>query len=193
MTHPSPTAATSASPPPRGEGLGVGGRPRHTTAKPRPDTELGPRQIPFSAAREVPGRGRDSIAPCLAALLLASPLSAQIIPTGSPKADILLTTALNEQRAFLTCSSLDAYSHGFIVDNWTRDSAAAVATLTEHKVPPEAIAAFQMAAKLENLLPAPDTPIEDVIRFCDGFPDWQVTYARLGFTILSLKLPGAFQ
>lgn len=25
MTHPSPTAATSASPPPRGEGLGVGG------------------------------------------------------------------------------------------------------------------------------------------------------------------------
>ncbi len=28
MPHPSPTIAKSASPPPRGEGLGVGGRPR---------------------------------------------------------------------------------------------------------------------------------------------------------------------
>jgi hypothetical protein len=30
MPHPSPTAAKSASPPPRGEGMGVGGRPQTT-------------------------------------------------------------------------------------------------------------------------------------------------------------------
>lgn len=140
------------------------------------------------------GRVRIHGAPWLAlSVALATQATAQVIPTGFPQADILLSQAITEQRAFLTCSALDAYSHGFILDNWQKDSAAAVAILTDRKVPPEAIAAFQAAAKPENLMPAPDTPIEDVIQFCEGSPDWQVAYARFDFTILAQKLPEALK
>ena len=127
------------------------------------------------------------------AFLLPLPTLAQIIPTGSPAADILLTQALGEQHIFLTCSSLDAYSHGFIVEGWQRDVAAATATLTANAVAPEAIAAFTEAAKVENLLPDPDTPFEDVKQLCDANPDWQTRFAQLNWTILELKLPSAFE
>lgn len=131
--------------------------------------------------------------PLLTALLLALPAQAQIIPTGSPAADILLSQAIAEQRVFLTCSSLDALSHGFIVDGWTRDVSAAVATLEVNNAPPEAITAFTEAAKLENLLPAPETPYSELRQLCDSHPDWQTLYAQLNFTILELKLPRAFE
>jgi hypothetical protein len=129
----------------------------------------------------------------LAALLLTSPAHAQIIPTGSPAADILLTQALGEHRVFLTCSSLDGLSHPLILQNWQREVASAVATLSANNTPAEAIAAFTEAAKPENLLPAEDTPYSEVKQFCDAYPDWQTDYARLTFTILELKLPRVFE
>ena len=132
-------------------------------------------------------------APLLTLALLATPATAQIIPTGTPAADIVLTQALGEQRVFLTCSSLDAYSHGFIVEGWQRDVAAATATLTANAVAPEAIATFIEAASLENLLPDPDTPYSEVKELCDAYPLWQADYARLSFTILKLKLPRVFE
>jgi hypothetical protein len=128
---------------------------------------------------------------CLACL--ARPAAAQIIPTGSPAADILLTQAIAEQRVFLTCSSLDAVSHGYVVQGWDRDVASAIATLTRNNVVPEAIAAFSDAARLETLLPAPDTPYSEVRQLCDAHPDWQTTYGRLDWTILELKLPKVFE
>ncbi|MGL4236110.1 hypothetical protein [Tabrizicola sp.] len=172
MTHSTPTAAPSTTPPPRGEGPGVGGRPT--------------RRVPIHGA---PLLG----APLLIALLLATPTLAQIIPTGSPTADILLTTAITEQRVFLTCSSLDATSHPLIVKGWLRDTQAAITTLKANNVPPEAIAAFTEAAKVENVLPAPDTPYSDVKALCDANPDWQATLAQLNFTLLELRLPEAFE
>jgi hypothetical protein len=167
LTH--PAAATSASPTPRGTGLGVevGGHQRQS------------RRVRYSAP--------------LLTLLLTSPAAAQIIPTGSPAADILLTQALAEHRVFLTCSSLDGLAHPLILQNWQRDVTAATATLTANTAPAEAIAAFTAAAKPENLLPAEDTPWSEVKQFCDATPDWQTDYARLNFTILNLKLPRVFE
>lgn len=129
----------------------------------------------------------------LAALLLATPLSAQIIPTGKPAADILLSQAITEHRVFLTCSALDPATHRQIIENWQRDVEAATAALRSAKVPPEAITAFTTAAQPENLLPAPDTPFEDIRQLCDGQPDWAIRYARLTFTLLEFTLPGALQ
>ena len=134
---------------------------------------------------------RGLAAVCIGAF--AGPAPAQIVPTGTPAADILLSRALAEQRVFLTCSALDAQSHGFIVKGWEREVAAALATLTANNVPPEAIAAFTEAARLQNLLPAPDTPFSEVQQFCAATPDWQTTYARLEWTILELNLPRVFE
>jgi hypothetical protein len=168
MTHPLPTTATNTSPPPRGEGLGVGGC-SHVL-----------RRMRYSAR-------------FLATLLLTTPATAQIIPTGTPAVDILLSQAITEQRVFLTCSSLDSLAYPLIVQGWQADAAAAIATLTAKNVAAEAIAAFTEAAKPENLLPAPDTPYEDVKQFCDAHPDWQTTLAQLGFTVLDRHLPKAFE
>lgn len=137
-------------------------------------------------------RPRNLGAPLLT-LLLTTPTLAQVIPTGTPAADILLSQAISEHRVFLTCSALDGYVHPLVLQNWQREVDAATATLTENHVAPEAIAAFTEAAKPENLLPAPDTPWAEVVEFCDTYPDWQADYARLNFTILELKLPPVFE
>jgi hypothetical protein len=128
-----------------------------------------------------------------ALLLHSPPVLAQIIPTGTPAADILLSRALSEQRIFLTCSSLDGYAHPLTLQGWAREVAAATKTLTENNVPPEAIAAFTKAAQVANLMPAPDTPFSEVKELCEAYPDWQADYARLSFTILEIKLPQAFE
>jgi hypothetical protein len=129
----------------------------------------------------------------LALTLLTTPALAQIIPTGSPAADILLSQAITEHRTFLTCSALDPATHALITTNWHRDVAAAAVILTANNVPPEAIAAFTEAAKPENLLPAPDTAFADVRQFCDAHPDWQTLRAQFNFILLELKLPKAFE
>lgn len=165
MTHPTPTASTSACPPRRG----VGGTPQ------RPQ-----RRLRYSA-------------PLVAALLLTTQATAQIIPTGTPAADILLSQAITEHRVFLTCSSLDPATHAQITRNWQRDVTAAAAILTAQNVPPEAITAFTTAADPANLLPAADTPFAEVRQLCDTHPDWQTLYYQLNLTILDLKLPGAFE
>ncbi|MCX7286020.1 MAG: hypothetical protein NTW20_00245 [Rhodobacterales bacterium] len=126
------------------------------------------------------------------ALLLTTPTQAQIIPTGTPAADILLSQAIAEHRIFLTCSALDAVTHAQILQNWQRDVTAAAAILTANAIPPEAIAAFQAAAKPENLLPAAETPFDAVKALCDSNPDWQTRYDQQTLTVLALKLPQAF-
>lgn len=193
MPHPTPTAAPEAPPlPRRGEGLGVGGH--RLTPRPRPGLEPGPRSTPrANPTQKVPGQARDGVALALAALLLAAPAAAQIIPTGTPAADILLSQAIAEQRLFHTCSALDPQTHGFITDAWKADAAAAAAILAENNVPPEAIAAFAESARPENLLPAPETPFEDVVQLCTSKPDWQQDLQTLRFTVLALKLPQAFE
>ena len=126
------------------------------------------------------------------ALLPAAPTSAQIIPTGTPAADILLSRALADQQMFLTCSSLDAETHALIVQGWQQDSAAAASVLAANTVPADAIAAFTTAAALDSLLPAPDTPYTQVRQFCDANPDWATRWGKQDFTVLSLTLPKAF-
>ena len=126
------------------------------------------------------------------ALLLATPAHAQIIPTGTPAADILLSQAIAEHRIFLTCSALDPATHAQILQNWQRDVTEAAAILTANAIPPEAIAAFQTAAQPEALLPAADTPFDAVKALCDSNPDWQTRYDQLNLTVLALKLPQAF-
>lgn len=191
MTHPSPTAATSASPPPRGEGLEVGARPAE---HPRPGPEPGPRPTPRATlSNEVPGQARDGVVLGLSlAFTLALPATAQIIPTGSPAADILLSQAIAEHRVFLTCSALAPLTHQQILTNWQRDVTAAAAILKAHNTPPEAITAFTKAADPKTLMPAPATPWAEVRSLCDTHPDWQKTYSELNLILLDLKLPEAF-
>lgn len=129
-------------------------------------------------------------AACL--LLLATPLAAQVIPTGTPAADILLSQAIAEHRVFLTCSALDPVTHARILANWQKDIAAATAILTSHQVPPAAIAAFTTAADPAALMPADDTPWAEVQGLCATSPDWQSLYAKLDLIILDLRLPKAF-
>jgi hypothetical protein len=126
-------------------------------------------------------------------LLLTTPATAQVIPTGSPAADILLSQALTEHRVFLTCSALDPATHAQIAENWQRDVTAAAAILAANNVPPEAVTAFTTAARPQNLMPGPDTPWAEVQALCATYPDWQATYFQLNLTLLDLKLPGAFQ
>jgi hypothetical protein len=128
---------------------------------------------------------------CLLALLPTATL-AQIVPTGTPAADILLTQALAEQRVFLTCSALDAVPHGVITGNWERQTAAAAIILADNNVPAEAIAAFAAAARPEALMPDPDTPFDSVRALCAGQADWPERYALLRYILLDRDLPGAF-
>jgi hypothetical protein len=125
--------------------------------------------------------------------LLATPAAAQIVPTGTPAADILLSQAIAEHRIFLICSSLDPATHAQILANWQRDVSAAAAILAANAVPAEAITAFQTAADPANLLPAVDTPFADVKRLCDSNPDWQTRHAQATLTRLALQLPQAFE
>lgn len=129
----------------------------------------------------------------LLALLLPLPTLAQVIPTGTPTADILLATAIAEHRVYLTCSALDPVTHAQITENWQRDVAAATAILTAKAVPPDTIAAFTAAARPETLLPAPDTQFDDVKQLCDANPDWQTLYFQFNLTMLELELPKAFE
>lgn len=182
MSHPAPTAATRTAPQLRGEGPGVGGRPL-SASRPEP----GLRPVP-----EVPGQARGRVIIVVLATLLTTPAAAQVIPTGSPAADILLSQAIAEHRVFLTCSALDPLTHRQILTNWQQDTAAAVAILTTHNVPPEAITAFTTAADPAALMPAEDTPWAEVKGLCDTHPDWQKTYYEFNLTILELKLPEVF-
>lgn len=179
MTHPSPTAAPPR--PRRGKGIWLAGRP---SAKPRPAS---------GAPHGVPGQARGGIALTLAALLLAAPAGAQIIPTGYPAADIALTSALSDQRVFLTCTALEAKNHQTALDFWQSDVAAAVALLTEKGVPPAAITAFATAAQPENLALPPDTPFSEVRDYCHAQEHWFMRWSRRDFTELAVALPKAFE
>jgi hypothetical protein len=148
--------------------------------------------IPASVS-VLPGQGQNRLVLSLIALLCAVPVSAQVLSTGSPAADILLSQAINEHRVFLTCSALDPATHAQITENWLRDLSAAAAILAAKGVPAEAIEAFTTAARPAALLPAPDTPFEDLQQLCSATPDWQQDYFALNLTILELKLPEAFE
>jgi len=125
-------------------------------------------------------------------LLLTTATQAQIIPTGTPAADILLSQAIAEHRVFLTCSALDPLTHSQILTNWQRDTAAATAILKAHNTPPEAITAFTTAADPKALMPSDDTPWAEVTGLCATHPDWQQSYTEFNLTLLDLKLPMAF-
>jgi hypothetical protein len=122
---------------------------------------------------------------------LAGPATAQVIPTGSPAADILLSQAIAEHRLFLACSVLDPVAHAAIAKAWQADVAAATRLLADHKAGAEAIAAFAAAASTDLLLPAPDTPFADVRTFCDQHPDWASRYAAGDVIRLADSLPQA--
>ncbi len=172
MTHPTPTAATTASP----RGMG---RPRRVCI-----------------------HGAPWLAAPLLTLLLTTPTlaqviptgtPAQVIPTGTPAADILLSRAISDQRVFLTCTALDAENHQTALDFWQADIAAAVTLLTAQNIPPEAITAFTTAAAPENLLPPEDAPFADIQHFCAAQDQWFQHWSRRDFTELAAQLPGAFE
>jgi hypothetical protein len=153
-----------------------------------------PTPTPATSASPPPrGEGLGVGGLALALTLLASQATAQVIPTGIPAADILLSQAIAEHRVFLTCSALEPQTHAQILTNWQRDVTAAAAILKTHNVPPEAITAFTAAADPTALMPADDTPFSEVKQLCDSNPDWMPRYYQFNLIVLELKLPGAFQ
>ena len=159
MPHPTPTAATNATPPPRGKGLGVGGHLR-----------------PIG----------------LALTLLTTAAQAQIIPTGTPAADIILTKGIADWRLFVTCSALDYQTNWHVVNELYHDITAASAILKANNVPDDAIAAFAAAADPEALSPPPDTPFANVLDLCLANKDWSDRWVDQAFTVLGRDLPKAF-
>jgi hypothetical protein len=147
--------------------------------------------------KTTPARPPATLAAFTTAALLSAcfalPASAQIVPTGTPAADILLSQAIAEHRVFLTCSALDPATHAQILQNWQRDVTDAAAILAANAVPAAAIAAFENAARPENLLPATDTTFAEVKELCEGTPDWQTDYFQLNISFLPIKLPKAFE
>lgn len=126
------------------------------------------------------------------ALLLTTPTLAQVIPTGSPAADILLSQAITEHRVFLTCSALDPATHAQILADWQADTAAAATLLTTHNAPKDAIAAFTTAARPDTLMPTDDTPWVEVAGLCATRPDWREAY-ETGRIILAQALAQALE
>lgn len=131
-----------------------------------------------------------SLAPSTLALaaLLATPLSAQVVPTGSPAADILLSQAIAEHRVFLTCSALDPETHARILADWQADVASATAILAAHNMPGETVAAFTTAADPQVLMPGDDTPWAEVQALCATRTDWRQAYDSRDRIILDLIL-----
>ncbi len=160
MPHPTPTAAKSASPPPRGEGLG--------------------------------GHLRQTCGGLLLALTLTTPAHTQIIPTGTPAADIILTQGIADWRLFVTCSALDYQTNWHVVNELYHDITAASAILKANNVPDDAIAAFAAAADPEALSPPPDTPFANVLDLCLANKDWSDRWVDQAFTVLGRDLPKAF-
>ncbi len=150
----------------------------------------GPNAPPLPLRGE--GLGVGGIALALA-IALSTPTHAQVIPTGTPAADILLSQAITEHRVFLTCSALDPATHAQITENWQRDITAAAAILTANNVPPAAIAAFTTAAAPQALMPREDTPWGEVQGLCATHSDWQTAYFQLNLILLETSLPGAFK
>lgn len=146
--------------------------------------------LPPTAAPQAPQHSRRVrySAPFLA-LLLPLSASAQVVPTGTPAADILLSQAIADQRLFLTCSALEPDTHTFLLEAWERDVAKAVDILTAAQVAPEAITAFTTAAAPEALLPAPDTPFEDLQKFCATDPKWLTRAMKMDTVRLAADLP----
>jgi hypothetical protein len=138
------------------------------------------------------GMGVGGLALALA-VTLSTPTQAQVIPTGTPAADILLSQAIAEHRIFLTCSALDPIGHPVMVQRWEADVAAAAAILATNAVPPAAIDAFTQAARLEALLPAADLPFSELRQTCLAQTDWPARYAQGDFIRLDRQLPGAFR
>jgi hypothetical protein len=130
--------------------------------------------------------------PLIVLCLLATATNAQVIPTGSPAADILLFQAIAEHRVFLTCSALDPALNQQILTDWRADTDAAMTLLTAHKVALEAIGAFTNAADPRSLLPPDDTPWADVWELCAARPDWRKAYDT-DRIILARTLPKALQ
>lgn len=163
---------------------------------PRPGLEPGPRPTP-SATLEVPDQARDGLFLLLVAaltlLLLTTPTHAQILPTGSPAADILLSQAITEHRVFLTCSALDPETHARISADWQADITSAKAILASHDVPPETVAAFTAAADPQALMPPPDTAWAEVQALCATRSDWRQAYDNLDRVMLDLKLVGVLE
>ncbi len=128
------------------------------------------------------------------ALTIAIPLptQAQIIPTGTPAADITLTQGIADWRIFVTCSALDYQTNWSVVDELYHDITAASAILKANNVPQQAIAAFAAAADPEALSPTPDTPFADVQELCLAHPDWSDRWLDRKFTFLERDLPKAF-
>lgn len=123
---------------------------------------------------------------------LTMPTHAQIIPTGTPAANIVLFQAIAEHCIFLTCNALDPIGHPVMVQRWATDVAATKAVLAANSVPPEALAAFDDAARPEALLPTKDLAFAEVRRSRLAEADWPARYARGDFIRLEQRLPGAF-
>ena len=131
-------------------------------------------------------------APLLTLALLTTPATAQIIPTGTPAADIVLTQGIADWRVFVTCSALDYQTNWNVVEELYHDITAASAILKANDVPEEAIAAFAAAADPEALSPPPDTPFSNVLDLCVANKDWPDRWLDRDFTFLERDLPKAF-
>jgi hypothetical protein len=106
----------------------------------------------------------------------------------------ILDTAMQDMRVFITCTVLERESNDFMLKGWQETVAETLTFLAEEGVTPPNLAAFKASAQPDALVPAPDTPISEVIAFCDANPDWirklqNFDYTRLPYALEQATAP----
>ena len=130
---------------------------------------------------------------CLVAVLAGQSVAAQtLVSTGNPIADLLITTALDEQRVIHTCSVLDDHSYGLITETWQKMAEDSATIMLNGGVDPVQVAAFRAAASSSALLPGDNASFAEVRSFCAEHPGWSLDYARIKFVILDIDLGRIF-
>lgn len=91
-----------------------------------------------------------------------------------------LARAIEENRVFLTCTSLDPAAFESAQRYWMRMVARARAQLEAKRASAEDLAAFDRRTAVSALVPA-DRPLSEAIALCRAHSDWFKRYGRFDF------------
>lgn len=112
-----------------------------------------------------------------AALLAASPALAD-----SPleRIEPRLAQAIEENKVFLTCTSLDPAMFESAQRYWSRMVARTRAQLQAKRATAEELAAFDRRTAVSALVPA-DLPLSEAVALCHRHSEWFKRYGRFDF------------
>ena len=124
----------------------------------------------------------------IALLLMTVSATAQ---TAFERIEPRLTTAIDEHRVFLTCSSLDPQLHASVLSGWQQIVAKARHYLESRYTSMAELATFDARTAEEHIVRA-EAPLRDAVELCTKTaPEWQRKYTMFDFTIDIVESPQA--